>query len=83
MRNYNDPQYKKFRNEVRNRDGKQCKWPGCCAKKRLQVHHIMSWAHFPAMRFLTANGITLCRKHHDIVKGKEMQFAQLFINLIR
>lgn len=83
MRDYNDPLYKRFRNQVKNRDRRECKWPGCGCKKKLQVHHILPWAQFPTMRFLVSNGITLCKKHHNIVKGKELDFAQLFLKIIQ
>ena len=83
MRDYNDPIYKRFRNEVRNRDGRKCRWPGCGCKKKLNVHHILPWSKFPGLRYAIANGITLCKKHHAVVKGKELDYAQTFIRIIR
>jgi hypothetical protein len=82
-RDYNDPQYKKFRNEVKNRDNRTCKWPSCRCKKKLNIHHILPWAKFPLLRFIVSNGITLCKKHHKVVTGKELQFAPMLAGLIR
>lgn len=81
-REYNDPLYEKFRHDVRNRDGRKCKWPGCCSRKKLAVHHILPWAKFPLLRYIVSNGITLCKKHHKVVTGKELDFARFLAGLI-
>lgn len=80
-RSYNDKNYQNFRRAVRNRDG-CCKWPLCGSKRKLQVHHILTWAKFPLLRYDINNGITLCKKHHKIVTGKELHFAVMLIGLI-
>lgn len=80
-RDYADPLYKKFREDVRNRD-RGCRFPNCSSHKKLQVHHILPWSSHPALRYSIGNGITLCRKHHDMIKGKEVSYAQLFIRII-
>lgn len=80
-RNYNDPQYKAFRNAVRNRD-KHCRWPNCYARKKLQVHHILPWARFPLLRFVLGNGITLCKKHHNYIKGRELSYSTMLIRIL-
>ncbi len=82
MRDYNDPEYKKFRYAVKNRDKHQCKWPGCTAKKKLQIHHILPWAKFHLLKYIVSNGITLCKKHHKAVTGKELHFARFLAGLI-
>lgn len=82
MRDYNDPEYKKFRNKVRQRDHNKCRWPGCGTSKKLQVHHIRKWHDFPTLRYAQSNGITLCRRHHDIVKNNEESYAPLFIRIV-
>ncbi len=82
MRNYRDEQYEKFRYAVRNRDGRKCKWPNCGCKNKLQVHHILPFSKFPLLRNDVRNGITLCKKHHKIVTGKELQFAPFLAGLI-
>lgn len=83
LRNWNDPQYKKWRRAVRERDGFQCRYPGCLTSKtRLQVHHIRKWADYPTLRYEISNGITLCRKCHDMIKNKEEAYAGLFIHIL-
>ena len=81
MRNYNDPEYKKFRQKVRNRD-KCCKWPNCKARRKLQVHHILPWNDFPLLRYSETNGITLCKTHHKMVTGHELTYAKFLRDLI-
>lgn len=81
-RDYNNPEYSKWRKEVKERDNNQCQWPGCGSHKRLQVHHIKTWAKYPALRFTTANGITLCRKCHDYIKGKEHDYEFFFLKIL-
>ena len=81
-RSYDDPQYDEFRKQVRNRDG-GCKYPNCKSRKKLQVHHILPWSSHPHLRYTVANGITLCRMHHDMIKGKEISYAKLFLTIIK
>lgn len=68
-RNFNDPQYKKWRLAVYRRDKFKCK--RCSSKRGLQAHHIRSWAEAPDLRFVVDNGITLCKKCHGQLKGQE------------
>lgn len=56
--------------------------PGCTHTKRLQAHHIKPWAMYPSLRYNVANGITLCRYCHDIVKDSEADYEVLFTQLI-
>jgi len=81
-RNYFDTQYKKWRAAVRKRDGRMCKWPNCGAKRGLQCHHILPWAGAPFLRYSVSNGITLCKKHHKLVTGKELIYAMFLRGLI-
>lgn len=81
MRDYYDKQYRDFRKLVRSRD-KYCKWPQCYCRKKLQVHHILPWAKYPLLRYVVTNGITLCKKHHAAIRGKEMDFATFLSGLI-
>lgn len=83
MRNYNDPQYKKWRREVRKRDKNTCQWPHCGSNKKLQAHHICRWSDFPGLRYNTSNGITLCRYHHDFIKNNEDSYAPFFLKLVQ
>jgi 5-methylcytosine-specific restriction endonuclease McrA len=77
-REYDNPEYKKFRSEVRKRDSYRCQFTGCKATKKLQVHHIIKWASHPSLRFSPANGITLCKVHHKLITGKEHIYAPMF-----
>lgn len=84
-RNYDDPQYKKWRLDVYKRDHFKCRWPGCQprgTRGKVHAHHIMKWADYPHLRFNLSNGITLCRKHHDMIKGREDEFIGLFRGLL-
>ena len=47
IRNFNDPQYKKWRKEIYKRDNHKCQWPGCNSHKKLNAHHIRKWSDFP------------------------------------
>jgi len=81
-RNFDDPQYIKFRKEVKKRDGYCCQWPDCKERKRLQVHHVRGWAEQPLVRFQRRNGITLCRKHHEMISGQEVYYQEVFDRII-
>jgi 5-methylcytosine-specific restriction endonuclease McrA len=83
MRDYNnDLQYKKWRSDVYKRDNFTCQWPGCSLKKRLNAHHIKTWAHYPGLRYILANGITLCYKHHKMIQGMEELYEISFLRIL-
>jgi hypothetical protein len=82
QRNFNDPLYKEWRNKVYSRDNHQCQWPGCNKKKRLNAHHIKTWANYPALRFLIENGITLCYQHHKMITGMEEIYESVFFKIL-
>lgn len=82
MRNFKDPQYKKWRSSVYRRDKFQCQWPSCTNKKKLNAHHIKNWAQFPGLRFTVDNGITLCKYHHDLIKGMEEVYSASFLKIL-
>lgn len=81
-RDFKSPEYSKWREDIKKRDNHQCQWPGCCSRHRIQVHHIKTWANYPGMRFVTANGITLCKKCHDSVRGKEADYETFFLKIL-
>lgn len=81
-RNYDDPAYAKWRYAVYARDNHQCQWPECKKKKHLNAHHIKKWADFPSLRLEIHNGITLCRAHHDKIKGREVDFERFFYTIL-
>jgi 5-methylcytosine-specific restriction endonuclease McrA len=80
-RNYDDPEYKRFRNKVLKRDKKQCQM--CKSKKRLQVHHIMKWSSASSLRYDESNGITLCYCCHKQITGKESSYVEYFSQIVR
>jgi predicted restriction endonuclease len=81
-RNFNDPAYKKWRNEVYKRDNFECQWPNCNVKNRLNAHHIQRWADHPGLRYNISNGITLCRIHHKMITGLESIYSSIFIKIL-
>lgn len=81
-RNFEDPAYKKWRKLVYTRDKFSCKWPGCNQMKKLNAHHIKSWAQYPGLRFEPNNGITLCKDHHKMITGMEEIYAGVFLKLV-
>lgn len=81
-REHNNPEYKQWRQGVKDRDAYKCQWPGCGSQHRLEVHHIKTWSKYPGLRFATANGITLCQKCHKSIKGKEQYFEAFFLKLL-
>ena len=81
-RNWNDPAYKSWRRQVRERDNFKCQWPGCECGGRLEVHNIKTWGSYPGLRYDLSNGITLCKKCHAEIKGKESDYEQFFIKVL-
>jgi len=80
VRDYSNPAYKKARKECFKRDGYKCKM--CGSGKKLNAHHILSWAENHALRFNTANLITLCKECHKMVTGKEDYYVKYFHTLL-
>lgn len=80
-RNYDDPEYKKFRTKVLKRDKFTCQM--CKSKKRLNVHHIMKWSSAASLRYDESNGITLCYRCHKDITGKESSYVSYFNEIIR
>lgn len=82
MRNYQDPNYKKMRSAVLKRDKHKCRMPSCGNTRKLQVHHILTWASAPELRYSVSNGITLCKTCHSSIKGNENLYIELFLRII-
>jgi predicted restriction endonuclease len=82
-RNFEDPEYKKWRKNVYARDNHQCQWPGCSIKKKLNAHHIKTWADYPGLRFNIHNGITLCYLHHKLIRGMESAYEAVFYSIVK
>lgn len=79
---YNSPEYKAWRFSVFKRDRWECQL--CLAKGiELNAHHIIKWSIAPHLRYVTSNGITLCKKcHNNIVTGREEQFVARFKEIV-
>jgi 5-methylcytosine-specific restriction endonuclease McrA len=81
-RNYDDPDYKKFRTSVLKRDGFKCQMPNCYNTQSLNVHHIQKWSRASSLRYEPSNGITLCKYCHKSITGKEIHYEVLFREII-
>lgn len=81
-RNWNTPEYRKWRDEIRKRDNKTCQMPRCGSTKAIKVHHIIRWVDAPSLRFEPRNGICLCRVCHDRITGHESSYVKLFRNIV-
>jgi hypothetical protein len=68
-------------NSIKIRDGGECVLSDGTCSGRIEVHHIFPWGKFPSLRFVYANGITLCSKHHPRGIEKEKKLAPLFLAL--
>lgn len=82
-RDWDSPEYRFWRRKVRRRDKYTCQMPKCGSKKSLKVHHILTWAKFPSLRFDIDNGICLCRSCHDKISKVEHYYAKLFISIVK
>lgn len=56
-------QHKDWSDKVMQRDDNVCQ--NCKAIDELEAHHIWPQSWFPNLRYIIANGITLCRECHD------------------
>jgi len=82
-RDFNDPKYKAWRRRVYARDKFKCRMPDCPGgDKRMNAHHIRKWATHPSLRFVTDNGVTLCRTCHERIRGLEENYESLFSGLV-
>lgn len=78
------PEYWRWRAKVLKRDKHRCQFPGCTTPKtKLQVHHIIRYADTSYLRWSEKNGLTLCRTHHDSIKGKEHHYVILFTMIVQ
>ena len=83
-RNYDDPIYKKFRNEVLKRDNFTCQMCNNSNRKTWKaVHHIIKWSSSASLRYDPDNGITLCHQCHKEVTGKEQYYVSYFAEKVK
>lgn len=86
------PENKKIRNSIEirlwresvfERDKFLCQMPGCNQTERyLNAHHIKKFSEYKDLRTIVSNGITLCKNCHNLTKGKELKYENLFIEII-
>jgi 5-methylcytosine-specific restriction endonuclease McrA len=81
-RNFQDPIYKNWKKQVKERDLFRCRWPGCLSHKRLEVHHIKKWSSHPEQRYHLSNGITLCNRCHKMIQNKEEHYEEFFMKIL-
>jgi len=74
------PEFAAWRKGVYERDNYTCR---LCGKRGgvLHPHHIKRFSEFPDLRYVVANGVTLCaRPCHKSTMGREAEFEGLFTN---
>lgn len=65
---HDSQEYKEWRKKVYEKDNYCC--VKCGSKNKLNAHHILSWKHYPELRYNVANGNTLCEKCHIEIHKK-------------
>jgi len=61
--------YRQWKKAVFERDNYTCR--KCSTNECLHAHHIKKQKEFPELRFDVCNGLTLCRRCHSYLHGKE------------
>jgi hypothetical protein len=72
-----------LRTYVLTRDKHRCQWPGCADSEGTEVLLIVESDGHGEEHDISQNGITLCRKHLEIVMLHEGTFAPLIYDIIR
>lgn len=68
--------YRKWREDVLDRDGYECRV--CGSKERvMNVHHILPFSKYPEERYNILNGLTLCPDCHKELHRKERMNGRL------
>lgn len=75
-----NPQYRIWRKLVLERDFKLCR--RCHFTENLEAHHIYRFNDRPELRWEVGNGITLCKKCHRMVTGREIYWEDNFFDMI-
>lgn len=74
-----DPLLAAWGRRVRARDGNACRFPGMCATgdERIDPHHIAPRSRRPDLIYVDANGLCLCRTHHDWCHDNPIQAERM------
>lgn len=75
-------EYKEWRKAIFKRDNYSCRCCGKVSEGDIQAHHIFPVETHRDLIFDINNGITLCKKCHQSVKGKELLYVDLFFEII-
>jgi len=78
----NDPEYKQWVKQVKKRDNWKCRINNKDCYGYCEVHHILSWADYPKLRYNINNGITLCQAHHPKKRAEEKRLIPFFQGLV-
>jgi hypothetical protein len=81
----NSNKYKKFKQQVRERDGEACVWCQHEEKTttdRTNIHHIKPWSSSEDHRYDPGNGCVLCSGHHTVVDQKPDQYEYFLKTLV-
>ncbi len=84
-RSYGRTEYKEWKIAVLARDGGKCRLcekDGTINRKKLQIHHIIPYSIRPDLEFNIDNGVAICKKHHDLMRNKEDEWAEQLAKLI-
>lgn len=72
--------YRRIRKEVLRRDGHCCSL--CDSTRKLEAHHILEKRKQPALLWSVENMITLCKKCHCGIRGKEESWESCFLDIL-
>jgi 5-methylcytosine-specific restriction endonuclease McrA len=78
----NDSAYREWRLNVWKRDNFKCKIANQDCGGKIKAHHILSWKHYPELRYNINNGITLCQAHHPLKRAEEKRLIPFFQGLV-
>lgn len=74
-----NPTYREWKLAVHTRDAHICQLCGAGRSKGMHAHHIKRKSKYPALAFVTSNGISLCKRCHcKLVNGLEHVWEPIF-----
>lgn len=77
---YKTLEYSLWRESVFEQDKFSCQFPECKQiGGKIEAHHIKLYSEYPELRFVTSNGVTLCKRHHRMIRQYESDIEYLFI----